>query len=126
MCLEERKQANLMAFNFKITKNIATLGTSSRGWTKELNLVSWNDRMPKYDIREWDEDHEKCGKGVTFSEEEFLELVSSIGGDLSKFKNLIKFTLFRNKKTRPKLRMCFLIKVDNKCNDKPDVNNCNR
>ena len=86
MCLEERKQANIMAFNFKITKNIATLGTSSRGWTKELNLVSWNDRMPKYDIREWDEDHEKCGKGVTFSEEEFLELVSSIGGDLSKFK----------------------------------------
>ena len=41
---------------FEITKNIGVLSTSARGWTKELNLVSWNEREPKYDIREWNPD----------------------------------------------------------------------
>jgi len=39
---------------------------------KELNLISWNEREPKYDIREWSPDHEKMGKGVTLSEEEIM------------------------------------------------------
>jgi hypothetical protein len=59
---------------FEITKNIGILSQSSKGWTKELNLVSWNDREPKYDIREWDEAHEKMGKGVTLSNEEIGRL----------------------------------------------------
>ena len=51
-------------------EKIAVLSESSKGWTKELNLISWNDRDPKYDIREWSPDHEKMGKGVTLSNEE--------------------------------------------------------
>nr|MBP9966472.1 hypothetical protein [Proteocatella sp.] len=43
-------------------------------WTKEINLISWNDREPKYDIREWAPDHEKMGKGVTLSIEEVKSL----------------------------------------------------
>ena len=50
------------------------LSESARGWTKELNLVSWNGREPKYDIREWDPEHEKMGKGVTLTEEELVAL----------------------------------------------------
>lgn len=65
-------------FKFEITKHIATLSTNNKGWTKELNMVSWNERAPKYDIREWDPDHLKMGKGVTLSEEEFVELVEAI------------------------------------------------
>jgi hypothetical protein len=57
-------------FTFEIIQNFGVISTSSRGWTKELNLVSWNGRAPKYDIREWDPDHEKMGKGLTFSEDE--------------------------------------------------------
>jgi hypothetical protein len=57
-------------FKFEIIQNFGVISTSSRGWTKELNLVSWNGRPPKYDIREWDPDHEKMGKGLTFSEDE--------------------------------------------------------
>ena len=36
-----------------IVKSIGSLSTAASGWTKELNLVSWNDREPKYDLREW-------------------------------------------------------------------------
>ena len=59
---------------FEIIKNIGTLSESSKGWTKELNLISWNGREPKYDIRDWDPEHEKMGKGVTLTEEELKEL----------------------------------------------------
>lgn len=55
---------------YVIVEKIAVLSESSKGWTKELNLISWNDRDPKYDIREWSPDHEKMGKGVTLSNEE--------------------------------------------------------
>jgi hypothetical protein len=60
---------------YEITKEIGVLSESPRGWKKELNLVSWNDREPKYDIREWSPDHEKMGKGITLSEEEMGRLL---------------------------------------------------
>ncbi len=37
-------------------------------------MISWNDREPKYDIRDWAPEHEKMGKGVTLSVEEFKKL----------------------------------------------------
>ena len=55
---------------FEIIKKRGTLSESSKVWTKELNLISWNNREPKYDIRDWDPEHEKMGKGVTLSEDE--------------------------------------------------------
>ena len=61
-------------FKFDIIRNFGVLSESSRGWTKELNLVSWNGREPKYDIREWSPDHSRMGKGVTLSDEEIQEL----------------------------------------------------
>lgn len=65
---------SLAEVKFEIVKHIAVLSETSRGWTKELNLVSWNNREPKYDIRDWDPSHEKMGKGVTLSNEEFDKL----------------------------------------------------
>jgi len=59
---------------FEITEEIGVLSESAKGWTKELNLVSWNGRPPKYDIREWSPNHEKLGKGMTFTEEEMAAL----------------------------------------------------
>ena len=61
---------------FEIVEELGVLSTSAKGWTKELNLVSWNGRPPKYDIREWSPDHEKMGKGLTFSEEEMAALAT--------------------------------------------------
>lgn len=57
-------------FNYEIIEELGVLSESPTGWTKELNLVSWNDRPAKYDIRDWSPDHEKMGKGLTFTKEE--------------------------------------------------------
>ena len=54
------------------------LSENSRGWRKELNLISWNGRPPKFDLREWAPDHEKMGKGITLTNEEFAELSKTI------------------------------------------------
>jgi hypothetical protein len=59
---------------YEIVKQIGVLSKTEKGWAKELNLISWNDREPKYDIREWSPDREKMGKGVTLSKEELLAL----------------------------------------------------
>jgi len=66
---------------FEITKHIGILSEGTKGWTKELNLVSWNDREPKYDIREWSPDHEKMGKGITLSDEE-VEILKELLNDI--------------------------------------------
>lgn len=60
--------------SYDIVKHIGVLSTSAKGWTKELNLVSWNGREAKYDIREWSPEHDKMGKGVTLSAEELETL----------------------------------------------------
>ena len=65
---------------FEIVRNIGILSETSKGWTKELNLVNWNGREPKYDIRDWDPDHEKMGKGVTLTEGELTNLRDLLGG----------------------------------------------
>jgi hypothetical protein len=67
-------------FKYEIVEKIALLSQSSKGWTKELNLISWNDREPKYDIREWSPDGEKMGKGITLSDEEMAVLKSALEG----------------------------------------------
>jgi len=59
---------------FEIKDILGIFSEPTKGWSKELNLISWNDREPKYDIRDWDETHEKKGKGVTLTKEELKEL----------------------------------------------------
>ncbi len=59
---------------YEIIKKVGVLSTSASGWAKELNIISWNDREPKYDLRDWSADHEKMGKGVTLSKEELSAL----------------------------------------------------
>lgn len=68
-------------FNYEVVEHIGVLSESASGWTRELNLVSWNDRPAKYDIRDWSPDHEKMGKGLTFTKEE-LELLKEFVGEL--------------------------------------------
>lgn len=59
---------------YEIVKHIAILGESSKGWKKELNLIAWNGKEPKYDIREWALEHVKMSKGVTLNNNELLKL----------------------------------------------------
>ena len=64
----------------EIVQEIGVLSESNKGWTKELNLVSWNGREPKYDLREWDPDHEKMSKGITLTKEEARKLRDYLNG----------------------------------------------
>ena len=59
---------------FEIVKKIGVLSKSEKGWAKELNLVSWNGRDPKYDIRAWSPDGQTMRKGITLSIEELATL----------------------------------------------------
>ena len=61
-------------FKFETVKSYGVLSESSKGWRKEIRLISWNQKEAKYDIREWSPDGEKMGKGVTLSVEEVKEI----------------------------------------------------
>ena len=65
-------------FSYEIVEEIAVLSENNKGWRKELNLVSWNGRPPKFVLRDWAPDHEKMGKGLTLTNEEFEQLQKAI------------------------------------------------
>jgi hypothetical protein len=67
---------------FEIVRRVGLLSESNRSWRKELNVVSWNDREPKLDIRDWSEDHSRMGKGVTMTREEAGRLYEYLGSYL--------------------------------------------
>jgi hypothetical protein len=61
-------------FRFNIVETLGVISerTDHEGnkQSKEINLVSWNGRQPKIDIREWNTEHTRMGKGVTLTDEE--------------------------------------------------------
>jgi conserved domain protein len=59
---------------FEIKEELGVLSESAKGWTKELNLISWNGAEAKYDLRDWSPNHEKMGKGITLTADEVQEL----------------------------------------------------
>lgn len=59
---------------YNIVKHIGVVAKYKSGWSKELNIVKWNDGAPKYDLRDWDNEHENMGKGLTFVKSEAREL----------------------------------------------------
>lgn len=61
-------------FKYEITQELGVLSESKSGWTRELNLISWNGAEPKFDIRDWSPGHEKMGKGISLSAEEIGRL----------------------------------------------------
>lgn len=74
------RMGEMANIKFEIIENFGVLSEGAKGWKKELNLLSWNDREPKYDLRDWDADHEKMGKGVTLSKEELIQLREILNG----------------------------------------------
>ncbi|MCL2693752.1 MAG: PC4/YdbC family ssDNA-binding protein [Oscillospiraceae bacterium] len=60
---------------YEITKELGVISENQKGWKIELNMVSWNDNPPKYDIRNWSPDRERMGKGITLTEEEMAALM---------------------------------------------------
>jgi len=69
------------SISFEIVKHFGVISTEKSGWKKELNLVSWNGRTPKLDLRDWAPGHEKMGKGITLTKEEAAELAKLLNSD---------------------------------------------
>lgn len=70
-------------FKFEIINHIGTINTRTDYtgvvWTKELNSVSWNGNAPKFDIREWANDHTLMSKGITLTPNELANLMGVMG-----------------------------------------------
>jgi hypothetical protein len=76
-----RKEVIIMAdIKFEIIESIGVLSESAKGWKKEFNRIIWNDKEPKYDLRDWDPEHKKMGKGITLSPEELKKLRDILNG----------------------------------------------
>ena len=68
---------------YEIVKEIAVLSTGDSGYTKEINLISWNGKEPKYDIRSFSPNREKCGKGITLNAYEAAALLKALQKELN-------------------------------------------
>lgn len=68
---------------YEIVKEIAVLSTGDSGYTKEINLISWNGKEPKYDIRSFSPNREKCGKGITLNADETAALLKALQKELN-------------------------------------------
>ena len=75
---EERRE-----IQYEIVKEIAVLSTGDSGYTKEINLISWNGKEPKYDIRSFSPNREKCGKGITLNADEAAALLKALQKELN-------------------------------------------
>ena len=68
---------------YEIVKEIAVLSASDSGYTKEINLISWTGKVPKYDIRSFSPNREKCGKGITLNADEAAALLEALQKELN-------------------------------------------
>ncbi len=64
--------------DWEVIEEIVVLYKSQGGWTKELNLISWNGDDPKFDVRWWNPDKTRVGKGFTFTKEELKILYDNL------------------------------------------------
>lgn len=77
--MTEHERGNREEITFEIRENIAVLNTNNNGWTREVNLVSWNGATPKVDVREWSPEHDRMSKGITLTEAEAEKFARAIG-----------------------------------------------
>jgi len=70
-------------FKYEIINELGKISEGSKGWNKELNRVSWNGGEPKYDIRDWNEKHDKMGKGVTLTKAELRKLKELLDAEIA-------------------------------------------
>jgi len=68
---------------FEIVEHYGVITEHPTGWNKEVNLVSWNGGAPKYDIRDWDSEHEHMSRGITVHKKEMQKLTELLKGDNS-------------------------------------------
>lgn len=74
----------MSVFKYEVKKHVATISSTSDGrYTLELNLISYGDNPPKYDLRKWDRGNNRMFKGVTFSTDEAAQIVQALQKELA-------------------------------------------
>ena len=63
---------------FEIVEKIGVIKSYPTGWSKEINLVAWNDGTAKYDIRDWDHTHEHMSRGITLHADEMRKMMDML------------------------------------------------
>ena len=66
--------------SYEIVEELGVLSHTG-AWALELNRIAWNGGAPKYDIRKWNTDHSRMGKGVTLNDEEMENLLYLMQGE---------------------------------------------
>ena len=72
---------------FEILNDLGTISESTKGWSKKLTRIIWNEDEQKYDIRAWDSELKKMGKGITLTEKELRQLKELIDKELEFLNN---------------------------------------
>lgn len=75
---EMKKMSRDYEVTFEIKERIGVINERPDNWNKEVNIMSWNGGTPKYDIRDWDENHERMTRGITLTEDEMKALVALV------------------------------------------------
>lgn len=70
--------ANTQEITSEIKQEICVIKEQPSGWCLECNLVSWNGEEPKIDIRPWNPEHTRCGKGVSLTVEEMQVVMNAL------------------------------------------------
>jgi len=65
---------------YEVKEEIGVIYEAQTGWTRQVNMISWNKREPKLDIRDWAPEREKAGKGITLTKEEVIKLRDYLNG----------------------------------------------
>ena len=65
--------------HFEILDHINVIGERNNGWTKEVNIVAWNGREPRIDVRDWDPSHMRMSRGITLTDDQAMRLAEALG-----------------------------------------------
>lgn len=74
----EGKNESKRDITYEVVEHLGVLAQYSSGWSKEVNLIKWNGGTPKFDIRDWDKDHEHMSRGITLRADEARKLIDAL------------------------------------------------
>ena len=80
MTEERSRRGRSRDFEYEVVNSIGVLARYNSGWTKEINMVAWNGKDPKFDIRDWNPEHSQMSRGVTLYEDELKQLMGVMEG----------------------------------------------
>ncbi|HEM3467932.1 TPA: hypothetical protein U1B12_001067 [Streptococcus suis] len=73
-------------FHYDIVKKLAVLSTDTKGWTKEVNLISFNGQDPVFDVRKWSPGG-RMSRGITLKQTEVAALITALTEYQSEMEN---------------------------------------